>query len=121
MLYHKEVFWKKSFDVESASLIKTANRFSKHLQEYFEDTTERRQFNANDIIRIVEKLKNFDSVKCFEVETNGHYLTKCVVRCGFNGKKDICLVFRRGLVVTAWLCNKDDNHKTFDKSKYDRR
>lgn len=121
MLYHKQVFWKKDFDVESAKLIKTANRFSKHLQEYFNDTKDNRNFNASDIIRIVDKLKTFDTVKCFEVETDGHTLQKCVVRCGFNGKKDIILVFRKGLVVTAWLCNKDDNHKTLDKSKYEKR
>jgi hypothetical protein len=118
MLYHKQVFWKKDFDIESAKLIKSVNRFSKHLQEYFDDTSERRNFNADDIIRIVDKLKQFDSVKCFEVETDGHQLQKCVIRCGFNGKKDICIVFRKGLVVTAWLCNKDDRHKTLDKSKY---
>ena len=121
MLYHKQVFWKKEFDVESAKLIKTVNRFSKHLEEYFADESERRQFDATSIIKIVERLKTFDNIKAFEVETDGHELTKCVVRVGFNGKKDICLVFRKGLVVTAWLCNKDDNHKTLDKSKYDRR
>ena len=119
-LYHKQVFWKKDFDEESAKLIKTVNRFSKHLKEYFDDDTERRQFDANSIIKIIEKLKTFDNIKAFEVETDGRELTKCVVRVGFNGKKDICLVFRKGLVVTAWLCNKDDNHKTLDKSKYER-
>lgn len=120
-LYHRQVFWKKEFDVESAKLVKTANRFSRHLQEYFTDDTERRQFDAESIMNIIEKLKTFDNIRAFEVETDGHYLTKCVVRVGFNGKKDICIVFRKGLVVTAWLCNKDDNHKTLDKSKYERR
>ena len=119
-LYHKQVFWKKDFDTESAKLIKTVNRFSKHLEEYFESNAERRQFDADSIIRIIDKLKTFDNIKAFEVETDGHELTKCVVRVGFNGKKDICLVFRKGLVVTAWLCSKDDNHKTLDKSKYER-
>ena len=121
MLYHKNVFWKKDFDVMSAELIKSVDRFSKHLQEYFDSENENRNFNADDIIRIVDKLKTFDTIKAFEVETDGHKLQKCVVRCGFNGKKDICIVFRKSLVVTAWLCNKDDNHKTLDKSKYERR
>lgn len=121
MLYHKQVFWKSDFDIESAKLIKTVTRFSRHLQDYFESKNENRNFNAEDIMRIVEKLKTFDTVKCFEVETDGHHLQKCVVRCGFNGKKDIILVFRKEFVVTAWLCNKDDNHKTLDKSKYEKR
>ena len=120
MLYHKQVFWKKEFDVESAKLIKTVNHFSKHLKDYFSNNEEKRNFDADSIIKIVEKLKTFDNIKAFEVETDGHNLTKCAVRVGFNGKKDICLVFRKGLVVTAWLCNKDDNHKTLDKSKYTR-
>lgn len=120
-LYHRQVYWKKEFDFESAKLIKTANHFSRHLQEYFADNAERRQFDAESIMNIIEKLKTFDNIRAFEVETDGHYLTKCVVRVGFNGKKDICIVFRKGLVVTAWLCNKDDNHKTLDKSKYERR
>ena len=120
-LYHRQVFWKKDFDVESAKLIKTVNRFSKHLEEYFDDNSERRQFDATSIMNIIDRLKTFDNIKAFEVETDGHELTKCVVRVGFNGKKDISLVFRKGLVVTAWLCDKDDNHKTLDKSKYEKR
>lgn len=121
MLYHRNVFWKKNFDIESVELIKSANRFSRHLQEYFNDTSEKRNFNADDIMRIVDRLKTFDTIKAFEVETDGHHLQKCVVRCGFNSRKDICLVFRKGLVVTAWLCNRDDNHKTLDKSRYEKR
>ena len=121
MLYHKNVFWKKNFDVDSAALIKTVNRFSKHLTEYFDDTRESRAFTASDIIKAVDKLKTYDTVKAFEVETDGHTLTKCVVRMGYNGKKDIILVFRKGLVVTAWLCDKSDNHKTLDKSRYEKR
>lgn len=120
-LYHRQVFWKKEFDVESAKLIKTANRFSRHLKEYFDDTTERRQFDAKSIMSVIEKLKTFDNVRAFEVETDGHYLIKCVVRITFNKQKDICIVFRKGLVVTAWLCNRDDNHKTLDRCKYERR
>ena len=120
-LYHRQVYWKKDFDIESAKLIKTVNKFSNHLQEHFADNAERRQFDADAIIKIIDKLKRFDNIKAFEVETDGHYLTKCVVRVGFNGKKDICIVFREGLVVTAWLCDKDDNHKTLDKRKYEKR
>ena len=82
MLYHKNVFWKKSFDIESAELVKSANRFSRHLQEYFNSKSERRNFDAKDIMRIVDKLKTFDSIKAFEVETDGHTLQKV------NMKKD---------------------------------
>ena len=120
-LYHRQVYWKKDFDIESAKLVKTVERFSNHLKEYFDDTTERRQFDADSIMKIINKLKTFDNIRAFEVETDGHALTKCVVRVGFNGKKDICIVFREGFVVTAWLCNKDDNHRTLDKTKYEKR
>lgn len=48
MLYHKNVFWKKDFDVMSAELIKSVDRFSKHLQDYFDSENENRNFNANE-------------------------------------------------------------------------
>lgn len=122
MLYHRNVFWKKSFDAESAALIKTVTHFSKHLEEHLaNEVSERRKFTGADIMGIIEKLKTFENIRAFEVETDGRYLTKCVVRVGYNGKKDICIVFRKGIVVTAWLCDKDDTHKTLNKNRYEKK
>lgn len=121
MLYHKDVFWKNSFNKDSATLIKSVNRISRHLQEYLEySTAERRNFDLDGIMNVTKALKKMDSVQAFEVETEKGKLTKCVVRVSYNNRKDICLVFRYGLVITAWLCSKDDNHKTLDKSRYAR-
>ena len=120
-LYHREVFWKDDFDRDSAKLIKSVYRLSRHLKDYLEyDNTDRRSFDFDGIMGTIEHLKTMDSVESFEVETKNGFLTKCVVRVSYNERKDICIVFRKGLVVTAWLCNKDDNHKTLDKSKYNR-
>ena len=121
-LYHREVFWNDSFDRDSAKLIKYVYRLSRHLKEYLEeDNTERRNFDLDGIMGTVEYLKTMDSVESFEVETENGFLTKCVVRVSYNKRKDICIVFRKGLIVTAWLCNKDDTHKTLDKTKYEKK
>ena len=121
-LYHREVFWKDNFDKDSARIVKSVYRLSKHLKDYlYNDNSERRSFDLNGIWKTIDTLKTMDSIESFEVETENGFLTKCVVRVGYNEKKDICLVFRKGLVVTAWLCNKNDKHSTLDKTKYDRR
>lgn len=121
-LYHREVFWKDDFDEDSAKLIKSAYRLSRHLMEYLNnDDSDRRKFDFDGIMGTIEYLKTMDSVESFEVETENGFLTKCVVRVSYNERKDICIVFRKGLVVTAWLCDKNDNHKTLDKTKYEKR
>ena len=121
MLYHKEVFWKNNFDRDSARLIKSVNRISRHLRDYLDySTADRRSFDLDGIMKVTRALKQMDSVQAFEVETEKGKLTKCVVRVSYNDKKDICLVYRYGFIVTAWLCNKDDKHKTLNKSKYAR-
>ena len=120
-LYHREISWNNDFDFESAKMIKSAKRISKHLQDYLDnDNSFRRKFDLDGIMGTIEYLKTMDKVEAFEVETENGFLTKCVVRVSYNFRKDICIVFREGLVVTAWLCNKDDEHQTLDKSKYDR-
>jgi len=120
-LYHRNVFWKKDFDRQSAELIRTVNRLSHHVWEYIDySNAERRNFSARDIYHVIDELKKMDNVKSFEVETDGHRVTKCCVRVHFNAKKDICIVCRFGKVITTWLCNKDDTHNTLDKRKYTR-
>ena len=120
-LYHRTVFWKNNFDSDSARLIKTVNHLSKHLQDYLEHSKEEsRSFDLDGIMGTIEYLKRMDSVESFEVETENGFLTKCVVRVSYNERKDICIVFRRGIAITAWLCNKDDHHSTLDTSKYDK-
>lgn len=120
-LYHRNIFWKKEFDKASADLIKSVNHLSRHLIEYLDDNADRRNFDLEGINKVIKTLKTFDTVKSFEVETENGKLTKCVVRFKYNNQKDICIVFRYGVVITAWLCNRDDNHKTLDRSKYTRR
>ena len=121
MLYHKDVFWNLKFDIEALELIKTANRLSRHLQEHIASLEEKRGFDLAGIEKIINEIKKQESVSCFEVEVEYGKVTKAVIRVEYNSRKDICLVFRKGIVITAWLCNKNDNHKTLDKSKYSRR
>ena len=120
-LYHRNVFWKQDFDRQSAELIRTVNKLSRHVWEYIDNSnSERRNFSARDIYHIIDELKKMDNVKSFEVKTDGHKVIKCCVRVHFNDQKDICIVCGFGKVVTTWLCNKDDKHNTLDKRRYAR-
>lgn len=119
MLYHNTIFWKDNFNKDSARLIKSVYRISRHLQDYLDYSTDvNRNFDLDGIMSVTRELKKMDSVQAFEVETEHGRLTKCAVRVSYNDKKDICLVFRKGFIVTAWLCNKGDNHATLDTTKY---
>lgn len=116
MLYHRQVSWSERFDKESAELVKTVNHLSKHVQERMIT----RNFTFSDIMKVISEVKKMDSIKSFEVETDGHKVIKACFRFPYNDKKDIILVCRYGIVVTAWFCSVTDHHKTLDTSKYAR-
>ena len=121
MLYHKDVFWNKKFDVEAIELIKSVERTTRHLQDRIDSGNANRAFNTSGVLKAVDNLKTKKSISCFEVETDNNKVVKCCVRTPYNAQKDICLVIRQGVVITAWLCNRNDTHKTLDRSKYAKR
>lgn len=56
----------------------------------------------------------------FEVEVEDNKIVKCVVRTRYDDNKDICIVFRYGIIITAYLDDINDNHETLDYSKYEK-
>jgi hypothetical protein len=66
-------------------------------------------------------VKSLDNVEPFEVEVDNGLVTKSVVRVKYNDKKDISIVFRDGIIITAWLNERSDLHSTLDRSKYERK
>lgn len=120
-LYHKSVFWNKRFDIESIELIKSAERakhFSKHfINDRLNSGLHNRDFTTDDIIQALKQTNGY----IFEVETKNGIVTKACIRLNFTIKKDICIVCRHNLIVTAWTCYKDDKHKTLNISKYEKR
>lgn len=120
-LYHKDVFWNKRFDIQAIELIKSAEkkrRFSKHfINDRLNSGLYNRDFTADDIL---QALKMSEKGYIFEIETSNNYITKACIRLNFTDKKDICIVCRYNLIVTAWTCYKNDRHKTLNTSKYEK-
>ncbi len=115
-LYHKSVFWEKRFNVEALEIMKSAERskhFSKHLINDRLQKDKNRQFTTKDILTA---LQNHGYI--FEVETKNNKVTKCCIRFNFTDNKDLIVVCRENIIVTAWTCRKYDTHKTLDISKY---
>ena len=60
----------------------------------------------------------YSDVEPFEVETTNSKVTKYVIRIEFDDLRDISIVVRGNVIITAWINYKDDKHYTLDKSKY---
>lgn len=58
--------------------------------------------------------------KCIEAEMSGVKLTKLVLRFSYDKTRDVVVVVRDGVLITAWLNDKSDSHGTLDRSKYAR-
>lgn len=115
-LYHKTIFWEKRFNVEALEIMKSAERakkFSKHLINDRLQKDKNRQFTIEDILTA---LSNHGYI--FEVETKNGKVTKACTRFNFTDNKDLIVVCRESIIITAWTCRKHDIHNTLDISKY---
>ncbi len=68
---------------------------------------------------MIENYLRTDGVRLVEFETDGNFrVSKIVVRKSYNRDLDIVYVIGRGgVLVTCWLNEKSDGHKTLDKSR----
>lgn len=120
-LYHRDSSkWLKSFDEQSLTLIKSANALSNHMWEHVADTDKKHDIDYKKLYLIVKKLQSYSNIEPFEVEVEKGNVTKCVVRTEYDEQRDISIVFRFGFIVTAWLNDKNDTHKTLIKNKYEK-
>lgn len=122
-LYHKQVFWYKSFDVLATELFN--KNYSLHLFEHLLYPTDKHNMTIRELDRIIDELINHKRYYfLYKVETKGRdNITKCVLRTSYNLDSDISIVFatskdNKNIVKTAWLNKKNDRHFTLDKSKY---
>lgn len=126
-LYHKEVYWEDWFNESAKNLVTTECDLSNHLWKHIdEDEDKRYDIDLSLLYFIVKRLskhglRDNNREGIFEVEVENEEVTKCVVRCIYDKNRDISIVFRKGLIVTAWLNDKNDLHFTLDESKYERR
>jgi len=70
---------------------------------------------------------DFSTAEAFEIQTEERYhtrnLTKVVFRTPYDKVYDLCLAINtfKGIIITAWLNERTDNHATLYADKYDRR
>jgi len=118
-LYHKNVFWKEDFNKEYKCLFCEKMKFSSHLKHHlYEDNVPRYNINPYELNSILNKIAT-SNIEPFEVELESNEVVKAVVRTTYNASKDICVVIRKGFVVTAWLNSHNDVHETMDFSRYE--
>lgn len=117
-LYHSSIYFLDSFNSQSLTLIKSVKNLSNHLWEHIDNSNQKR-YNI-DVAKLYLILNSINESNCypFEVETTDGIVTKCVIRCEYDDKRDISIVVREGFVVTCWVNNNDDLHDTLDRSKY---
>lgn len=122
-LYHKQVFWYKSFDVLAKELFN--KNYSLHLFEHLLYSTDKHGMTMRELDRIIDELINHKRYYfLYEIETKGKDdIVKCVLRTSYDLDRDISIVFAiskdgKNIVKTAWLNRKKDWHFTLDKSKY---
>ena len=120
-LFHKKVFWMKSFD-RMAQILFNKN-YSEHLWEHFLFSKGKHDVTARELDRIIDEIIDLKrNYYLYEVETtsyNDHIeLSKAVVRTSYNEEYDVSIVFAKDKVKTAWLNRKNDRHFTLDYKKY---
>ena len=122
-LYHKKVWWDKSFDSQARTLFN--KNYSLHLFEHLLYSTDKHGMTMRELDRIIDELmENKRNYFLYEVQTDIHdNVYKCALRTSYDLDKDISIVFNLSkdgklIVKTAWLNNKDDRHTTLDKGKY---
>ena len=123
-LYHREVAWNDYFDYCCRQLI---NKRDIVLSEHAKGNFETRDIDKGYIFAL---LKYNRKGEIFEVEKEGKYITKFVIRLPYDLKNDVSIVLRDVydeetkapylLMVTVWLNNRNDNHCTLDASKYEK-
>lgn len=121
MLYHRDCFWQNSFynRMRKDLMNEEYMVLSSHLEHHFLDKTRSHEINRNKLIDCVGNIfYNRRWHELFEVEIIDGHVVKAVIRTNYNRDKDICIVFRKNLVVTAWLNDRHDKHSSLDKSKY---
>lgn len=93
---------------------------TQHLTEHINNVDMKHEYTENDIRDCLKWLiKN--PTKPFEVEYNTatQKITKWVVRIPFDDYRDMSISIRGYRIITAWVNDLNDNHRTLDLSKYD--
>ena len=138
-LFHKDVYMPLAAADNSKAIQKTLSSyyFSKHFKEHLENCFEDRshKYLADIVTECLDSLKDTQR-DVFEVELSkdyhffgqsGWFITKYCCRIPYSYDQDLVVAIRpqyrdgkivNNMIVTAWLNNKNDSHRTLDGSKY---
>ena len=119
-LYHRDIYWESWFDKGARKLVKSDFILSKHLIEHLNNQDDKHKIDVGKLYSIINTLRHTNPLEPFEVEVKDNKVVKCVVRTRYDDNKDICIVFRYGIIITAYLDDINDNHETLDYSKYEK-
>ncbi len=123
MLYHKDVNWKPEFKYALNHLIEREMILTEHLwQHLISKDKPKYDIDYNKLMTICKNVHAHKQpyLHVFEAETddNTGKVIKVAFRTNYDRKRDITIVVKKGVIITAWLNNYKDKHKTLDKSKY---
>lgn len=119
-LYHKEVYWEDWFNEGAKNLVNSELKLSRHMNEHLDNVDDKHDVDICKLYLIVKELKKNMFVMPFEVEVDNGKVIKCVIRTKYDDKRDISIVFRYGLIITAYLNKNVDLHNSLDYSKYEK-
>ena len=119
MLYHKRGYWNKQIENEAICFIKRWHgKPSQHLSYIIMSKTRRNHiYSIGEIYKAIGHAK-LNNCYIFETAYKKEKLTKVVFRTSFNDYDDISIVLSNGIIVTAWLNRKTDNHETLNLNNY---
>lgn len=119
-LYHRDIYGESWFDKGARKLVKSDFILSQHLIEHLNNQDDKHKIDVGKLYSIINTLRHTNPLEPFEVEAEDNKVVKCVVRTRYDNNKDICIVFRYGIIITAYLDDINDNHETLDYSKYEK-
>lgn len=119
-LYHKDVFLPKVLIDQCPALYSVKLDCVEHFFDRSAGLLEKYAVSESKFKGVIDEIKETHPTP-FEVETDkDKKVVKCVIRYSYDEFRDICIVFRKGKIITFWFNNVNDNHLTLDTSKYDK-
>lgn len=119
-LYHRNIDYLNEWDSQSLEIVKSAKRLSSHMWHHLDHTDKKHNIDLQKLFLIVKNLQKYTNVEPFEVEVEKGDVVKCVIRTEYDDEYDISIVFRKDVIITAYLNKKDDLHSTLKSEKYDK-
>lgn len=118
--YHKDIWLPDNLIEECKQLVKTPKKFSLHAYQRLNSKDRSHKVDRGLVVASLKKIQK-NPPEPFEVYTNNNGKAEKFCMRGHYKKDDIIFVFTKKLIVTFWLNDKNDSHKTLDEELYERK